>query len=123
MAARALVRCPPDGSFVRMMSHSVKAAHPAGHYIFKQGDDVKYFFCLLNGEVEVVRTSADGKEEVLNTLRAYARDHTRATQVPWSHYLRYPSPMVHRMEQVRANTLARTACSRAQRHAPSPFDA
>ena len=58
------------GSFVRLMAHSVKAAHREGECIFKRGDEVRHFYCLLNGEVEVVRPTADGKEEVLNTLRA-----------------------------------------------------
>ena len=58
------------GSFVRMMTHTVKQAMDTGQYIFRQGDAVRYFYALLNGEVEVVRTHADGREEVLNVLRA-----------------------------------------------------
>jgi len=57
------------GSFVRMMAHSVKAAHPAGTYIFRAGEPVRHFFCLLNGEVQVLRTR-DGVEEVMTTLKA-----------------------------------------------------
>jgi len=58
------------GSFVRLMSHTVKRAHAQGEYLFKQGDEVRDFYCLLSGEVEVVRHSGRYSEQVLNTLRA-----------------------------------------------------
>ena len=58
------------GSFVRLMAHSVKQANATGDYIFKQGDPVRYFFCLLNGELDVIRRESNGKEEVVNTIKA-----------------------------------------------------
>jgi len=58
------------GSYVRLMTHTVKQALDAGDLIFEQGDPVRYFYCLLAGEVEVVRTDDKGAEEVLNTLHA-----------------------------------------------------
>lgn len=58
------------GSFVRMMTHTVKQSLPAGSMIFEQGDPVRFFYCLLKGELEVVRVGPRGGLEVLNTLRA-----------------------------------------------------
>jgi len=58
------------GNYIRMMSHTIKQSLPAGAYIFSQGDPVRYFYCLLDGEVEVVRRRDDGTEEVLNRLHA-----------------------------------------------------
>ena len=48
------------GSFVRMMTHTVKRAFKTGDYVFQQGEPVRYFHALLNGEVEVVRKREDG---------------------------------------------------------------
>jgi len=52
------------------MGLTVKRALPMGEYIFRQGDEVTHFYCLLSGEVEVVRKSGLFSEEVLNTLKA-----------------------------------------------------
>ena len=54
------------GSFVRMMTHTVKQAAEQGEYVFRAGDEVRFFYALLHGEVEVV----DQHGAVLNTLRA-----------------------------------------------------
>ena len=58
------------GSFVRMMSHTVKRALDEGEYIFQQGEPVTHFYCLLSGEAAVVRRAGFFSEEQLNTLRA-----------------------------------------------------
>ena len=39
-----------------------------GEYVFKQGDDVTHFYCLLRGEVEVVQPGSFFSENLLNTL-------------------------------------------------------
>mmetsp|Transcript_36053 Transcript_36053/g.119424 ORF Transcript_36053/g.119424 Transcript_36053/m.119424 type:complete len:439 (+) Transcript_36053:983-2299(+) len=58
------------GSFVRMMTHTVKQALDSGDYIYKPGDPVRYFYALLAGEVEVVQPREDGGEDVLTRLGA-----------------------------------------------------
>jgi calcium/calmodulin-dependent protein kinase I len=57
------------GSFVRMMSHTVKRVYDAGELVFVEGDPVSDFYCLLSGEVEIVKRTGFFSEEVLNTLR------------------------------------------------------
>ena len=54
------------GSYVRLMTHTVKSSLPAGSFIFKKGDPVTAFYCLLEGELEVL----DGSGRVVNTLNA-----------------------------------------------------
>ena len=39
------------GSFVRLMTHAVKQKNDAGDLIFRQGEPVRFFYCLLDGEV------------------------------------------------------------------------
>jgi len=59
------------GSYVRLMTHTVKQTLDAGDVIFAQGDPVRFFYCLLEGEVEVVRRDpSSGRLDVLNTLHA-----------------------------------------------------
>ena len=58
------------GNFIRVMAHTVKQTSERGETLFKQGDPVRYFYCLLSGELEVVKVLPNGKEAVLNTLRA-----------------------------------------------------
>jgi len=41
-----------------------------GEYVFQQGEPVRDFFALLDGEVEVLRRREDGAEERLNRLKA-----------------------------------------------------
>ena len=52
------------------MTHTVKQVFDAGDVIFHAGDPVRYFYCLLAGDVQVVRRDADGRERILNTLHA-----------------------------------------------------
>ena len=58
------------GNYIRMMGLTVKATLDQGDIIFRQGDPVKYFYCLLSGDVDVVRQYASGDEKVVNTLHA-----------------------------------------------------
>ena len=59
------------GNFIRMMSHTIKQAHGKGEYIFQQGDPVRFFYCLLEGEVEIVTpTGPDGSSKSYNRLLA-----------------------------------------------------
>ena len=58
------------GSYVRLMSNTVKQSLKKGSVIFDEGAPVKYFYCLLSGEVEVTRNDANGNVVVVNTLNA-----------------------------------------------------
>lgn len=41
---------------------------PPGEFVFKQGDPATYFYCIVSGEVEIVRRADDGSQQVLNRL-------------------------------------------------------
>jgi CRP-like cAMP-binding protein len=137
------------GSFVRLMSHTVKRAHAQGEYLFKQGDEVRGFnalweavsshpipshpiashptpshpipshpipshpisshpivqvrdfYCLLSGEVEVVRHSGRYSEQLLNTLRAGEHSgENLTTPGPFSSVLTIPGPRSYSRRRV-----------------------
>ena len=52
------------------MTNVLKQSLAPGEFAFKQGDLADGFYCLLSGEVEMVRTAPDGTVHVLNTLGA-----------------------------------------------------
>jgi CRP-like cAMP-binding protein len=54
------------GAFVRMMGLTVKQSLDEDEWIFRQGDPVRFFYALLDGEVSVMRRAADGTHAPLN---------------------------------------------------------
>jgi len=57
-------------NYVRLMQHTLKQTFATGDYVFQQGDPANFFYCLLDGELEVLQTKRDGSTHVLNTLQA-----------------------------------------------------
>ena len=58
------------GNYVRLMTHTVKQSLLEGDVVFREGDPVDYFYCLLKGKLEMVTTRPDGSEAIALTLQA-----------------------------------------------------
>ena len=57
-----------DRELDEIAGHTDHQVYPPGDVIIRQGDTATAFFILIKGEVEIVHTRQDGKEEHLNTL-------------------------------------------------------
>lgn len=47
------------------MTTVLKQRHAPGEWVYAQGDPASFFYCIVSGEVEVVRTLGDGTQQVL----------------------------------------------------------
>jgi hypothetical protein len=43
------------GSYLQLMTNVLKQTVEPGNFIFRQGDPADYFYCIISGEVEIVR--------------------------------------------------------------------
>jgi len=54
------------GSYLEVMTNVLKQTLAPGEYVYEQGEASDYFYCILSGEVDVVRTLDDGTHKVLS---------------------------------------------------------
>jgi CRP/FNR family cyclic AMP-dependent transcriptional regulator len=70
LAGHELFRDMPPVMIERLASHARLGGYPAGRQIFRKGDKGLGLFAVISGLVKISVTSDDGKEIVLNRIRA-----------------------------------------------------
>ncbi len=74
MIDRTLVRSLPvfsgmeEGAFDRLMGQAMPRAIPKGSAVFKQGEEAKLFYLLVQGRLKVMQVTVDGQQIIVRVV-------------------------------------------------------